>query len=113
MLEVFVCTTFFRRNLLNCSDWVPNRGACIDTCLSDDVARGFLLHDIKLTTFLKFYRWDYPNKFSDFEAFRYLKENGVKAEYLRNIFPTLTAPSHFSIATGIFSSFLHLSFYLL
>jgi len=25
--------------LLGCLDWVPNRGACIDACLSSDVAR--------------------------------------------------------------------------
>jgi len=33
--------------LLDCLDWVPNRGACIDACLSCDVTRSFQLHDIK------------------------------------------------------------------
>jgi len=28
-----------------CLDWVPNRGACIDACLSGDVTRSFRLHD--------------------------------------------------------------------
>jgi len=34
--------------LLDCLDWVPNRGACIDAYLSGDVTRSFRLHDIKL-----------------------------------------------------------------
>jgi len=33
--------------LLDCLDWVPNRGACIDACLSYDVTRSFRNHDIK------------------------------------------------------------------
>jgi len=33
--------------LLDCLDWVPNRDACIDACLSCDVTRSFRLHDIK------------------------------------------------------------------
>jgi len=28
--------------------WVPNRGMCIDACLSGDVTHSFWLHDIKL-----------------------------------------------------------------
>ena len=47
-----------------------------------------------------FYRWDYTSRAPDFEAFKYLKENGVKAEFLRSVFPTQTSPNHFSIATG-------------
>jgi len=31
----------------NYLDWVPNRGACIDACLSGNVTRSFRLHDIK------------------------------------------------------------------
>jgi len=33
--------------LLDCLDWMPNRGTCIDSCLSCDVTRCFRLHDIK------------------------------------------------------------------
>jgi len=29
-------------------DWVPNRGACIDACVSGVVTRSFRLYDIKL-----------------------------------------------------------------
>jgi len=29
------------------NDWVPNRGVCIDACLSCDVTRSFRIHDIK------------------------------------------------------------------
>jgi len=32
--------------LLDCLDWVPNKGACIDAYLSADVIRSFRLHDI-------------------------------------------------------------------
>jgi len=39
---------FHKGCLLDCLDWVPNRGACIDAFLSDDVSRNFRLHDIKL-----------------------------------------------------------------
>jgi len=34
--------------LFNRLDWVPNLGACIDSCLSGDVTRGFRLYNIKL-----------------------------------------------------------------
>jgi len=30
---------------LNCSDWVPNRGACIDACLDSDMTYSCRLHD--------------------------------------------------------------------
>jgi len=33
--------------LLDCLDWDPNRGACIDACLSCDVTCSFRIHDIK------------------------------------------------------------------
>jgi len=33
--------------LLDCLDWVPNRCACINVCLSRDVTRSFRLPDIK------------------------------------------------------------------
>jgi len=38
--------------LLNCLDWIPNRGACIDACLSCDVTRSFRFHDIKLLDYI-------------------------------------------------------------
>lgn len=48
------------------------------------------------------FRFDYPDKAAELEGFKYLKENGVKAKYMTGVFPTLTSPSHFSIATGEF-----------
>jgi len=33
--------------LLDCLDWVPNQGVCIDACLSCDVTRSFRLHVVK------------------------------------------------------------------
>jgi len=39
--------------LLDCLDWVLNRGTCIDVCLSGDVTRSFWLHNIKLFRELK------------------------------------------------------------
>jgi len=34
-------------------DWVPNRGACIDACYSDNVTRSFRLCEITLFTFIE------------------------------------------------------------
>jgi len=41
--------------LLDSLDWVPNRGACIVACLSDDVTRSFMFHDIKLFAWYAFH----------------------------------------------------------
>ena len=45
-------------------------------------------------------RWDYSQRTPDLEAFKYLRENGVVAEYMKPVFPSQTSPNHFSIATG-------------
>jgi len=44
-MEVFI--PHKKGYMLDCLDWVPNRGACIDACLSCDVIRSFRFHDIK------------------------------------------------------------------
>ena len=48
------------------------------------------------------FRYDYIN-FVDTPNFDYLKKNGIKAKSLKPIFPTLTFPNHYSIATGCYS----------
>jgi len=45
-------------------------------------------------------RWDYASRRNDLLSFKYLEENGVKAEYMTSAFPTQTSPNHMSIATG-------------
>lgn len=32
-----------------------------------------------------------------------IRQNGVRAEYMRNVFPTKTFPNHFSIGTGLYA----------
>jgi len=34
-------------DLLDCFDWVPNRGACIDACLTGDVTRSFRIYTMQ------------------------------------------------------------------
>ena len=45
------------------------------------------------------FRWDYP-ELADTPALDRIAANGLKAEALQPVFPTLTFPNHFSIATG-------------
>ena len=49
------------------------------------------------------FRYDYMN-FIDTPNLNYLKENGVKSKSLKPIFPSLTFPNHYSIATGCYSN---------
>jgi len=46
------------------------------------------------------FRWDFAD-LQDTPAIDRIAENGLKAEALQPVFPTLTFPSHFSIATGV------------
>lgn len=46
------------------------------------------------------FRWDYPDKFAT-PAIDRLIASGVRAHSLRPVFPTLTFPNHYSIATGL------------
>nr|XP_002131930.1 ectonucleotide pyrophosphatase/phosphodiesterase family member 7 [Ciona intestinalis] len=39
----------------------------------------------------------------DTQAFSYLNTNGVRAKFVKTAFPTLTTPSHVTIATGLYS----------
>ncbi|XP_039265278.2 ectonucleotide pyrophosphatase/phosphodiesterase family member 7-like [Styela clava] len=43
-------------------------------------------------------RWDQTD---DMKGFRYIQENGVRAEYMIPAFPSHTSPCHMSIATGL------------
>jgi len=50
--------------LLDCLDWIPNRDACIDVCLSCDVTRSFRLHDIKALRPNLGWLWRHSNRAS-------------------------------------------------
>ncbi len=47
------------------------------------------------------FRWDYMEKYPT-PALHALAERGVRAEALLPVFPTLTFPNHYSIATGLY-----------
>jgi predicted AlkP superfamily pyrophosphatase or phosphodiesterase len=47
------------------------------------------------------FRWDYQDLY-DTPALDRLAARGVRAESLRPVFPTLTFPNHYSIATGLY-----------
>jgi predicted AlkP superfamily pyrophosphatase or phosphodiesterase len=47
------------------------------------------------------FRWDYPARY-DMPALSRIIAEGVKAEAMIPVFPTLTFPNHFSIATGLY-----------
>lgn len=47
------------------------------------------------------FRWDYPSRY-DMPALAAIIADGVKAESLQPVFPTLTFPNHYSIATGLY-----------
>jgi len=49
------------------------------------------------------FRWDYLNDYPT-PTFDALAKNGVKADALLPVFPTLTFPNHYSIATGLYPS---------
>jgi len=46
------------------------------------------------------FRWDFPD-LQNTSALDQLAANGLKAEALQPVFPTLTFPNHYSIATGL------------
>ena len=46
------------------------------------------------------FRWDYPDQFAT-PAIDRLIANGVRAHSLRPVYPTVTFPNHYSIATGL------------
>jgi predicted AlkP superfamily pyrophosphatase or phosphodiesterase len=47
------------------------------------------------------YRWDYPDLYPT-PTIRKLIENGTRADSVLPVFPTLTFPNHYSIATGLY-----------
>jgi predicted AlkP superfamily pyrophosphatase or phosphodiesterase len=47
------------------------------------------------------FRWDYQDLY-DTPALDRIADNGVRAERMIPVFPTLTFPNHYSIATGLF-----------
>ncbi|RZJ78702.1 MAG: alkaline phosphatase family protein [Flavobacterium sp.] len=47
------------------------------------------------------FRWDLADKFNAKNLIR-LREMGVKADYLKPSFPSLTFPNHYSIVTGLY-----------
>ncbi len=48
------------------------------------------------------FRYDYPEKVNS-PNLDYIRDNGIKAESLIPVFPSLTFPNHYSIATGCYS----------
>ena len=63
----------------------------------------FLLSSNPIVLVISFdgYRYDY-NEMYDAKNFNIFKNNGVKAKSLKPVFPTLTFPNHYSIATGAY-----------
>lgn len=49
------------------------------------------------------FRWDYPTRYR-MPALERIISEGVKADALIPVFPTLTFPNHYSIATGLYPS---------
>lgn len=49
------------------------------------------------------FRWDLADKFNAKNLIK-LREMGVKADYLKPSFPSLTFPNHYSIVTGLYPS---------
>lgn len=50
------------------------------------------------------FRYNYLNRFMENETsnFQYFIKNGVKAKYIRNVFPTVTYPNHYTLITGLY-----------
>ena len=51
------------------------------------------------------FRWDYIQDIPDLPGFQWIKENGVKADYLQPAFPTTSYPNYYSLMTGTFALF--------
>ena len=47
------------------------------------------------------FRWDYPNIYN-LPHFNSLIQRGVRVKYIKNSFATVTFPSHFTMATGLY-----------
>jgi ectonucleotide pyrophosphatase/phosphodiesterase family member 6 len=49
------------------------------------------------------FRWDYLNLHPNVTmTFRHLIENGVTADYLKPVFPTVTTVNQYSLVTGLY-----------
>lgn len=50
------------------------------------------------------FRYDYLDRFiaNQTSNFQYFIQNGVKAKYIRNVFPTVTYPNHYTLITGLY-----------
>ena len=50
------------------------------------------------------FRYNYLDKFlvNETSNFHYFIRNGVKAQYIRNVFPTVTYPNHYTLITGLY-----------
>ena len=48
------------------------------------------------------FRYDYSNKVNT-PNLDYIQKNGVKSKSLKPVFPSLTFPNHYSIATGCYA----------
>ena len=50
------------------------------------------------------FRYDYLDRFmaNQTSNFQFFIQNGVKAKYIRNVFPTVTYPNHYTLITGLY-----------
>nr|XP_039248999.1 ectonucleotide pyrophosphatase/phosphodiesterase family member 7-like isoform X1 [Styela clava] len=47
-------------------------------------------------------KWSYFDRTKEMPGFKFLSENGVRAEYMKPAFPSHTSPCHTTIATGLY-----------
>jgi len=83
--------------------WRVAIAALITCCLFSAAAQGRELDDQPYLILISLdgFRWDYIDRFPT-PAIDALASHGVKAEALLPVFPTLTFPNHYTIATGLY-----------
>ena len=70
----------------------------IHVCLANNSSRETVI----LVSFDGF-RWDFLDmNRANTKYFDSIVQNGVRAEYVKNVFPTVTFPNHYTIVTGLF-----------
>lgn len=90
-----------RKQVRNMHAFVGNFYACIVTqCIYLITASVPKLILISMDGF----RYDYLDMLpaNEIENFQYFIKNGVKAESVRNVFPTVTYPNHYTLITGLY-----------
>ena len=49
------------------------------------------------------FRWDYVSLDKSLKGFRKIAENGVRAKYVKPVFPTISYPNWYTIVTGLYT----------